>query len=103
MNHRLPPERRAWEPNLKGRTLRVGPPDLRPIERTIIVLVMHPAEWWVVDEFIGHTGMSSPVRQQLARRGFEVVQREHRNWPGRVQVWARWTHPVPVDVTWRDR
>jgi len=92
-----PPERRVWE-HLMGRVGSIKKPQLRPIEVTIVVLLASPGEWFVVDQFRGNTGMSSPVRQALWRRGFEVAQRLHDNSPDTVQVWARWTHAVPSEV-----
>lgn len=94
-----PPEARAYTANLTPRVNVVGAPNLRPVERTIIVLVSRPGEWFVVDEFRGTTHTPSAIRQQLWRRGFEVIQRRHANSPDLVQVWARWTHPVPTEVT----
>lgn len=93
-----PPERRAYRPNLSGRQAEVKRPNLRPIEQTIIVLMARAPRWTVVDEFNGHTGMASGVRQALWRRGFQVLQRQHPNSPDIVQVWARWTWPKPSEV-----
>jgi len=90
-----PPERLVYG-HLAGRRGKIGAPALRTIEQTIVVLLMSPDEWFVVDEFRGNTHTASAVRQQLWRRGFEVVQRQTS--PDHVRVWARWTHEVPTEV-----
>lgn len=93
---REPPERLVWKPGLYHEHT-VQKANLRSIEQTIVVLLATPGEWFVVDQFRGHTGMSSGVRNALWRRGFEVVVRA--GIPEHVEVWARWTHPVPSEVT----
>lgn len=90
--------RLALPPSRGGRTQTVPGPDLKPIERTVFVVLSRPLIWHLVDEFVGSPGSPSPMRNALWRRGFEVRQRPSELNEQIVQVWARWTHEIPTTV-----
>lgn len=100
----LPPRRKFMEtrvalpPSKGARPQTIPPPNLRPVEMTLFQLLSRPGVWFLVDEYIGETSTTSAMRNALWRRGVETrIRKSHLD--GRVvQVWARWTHPVPDTV-----
>jgi len=87
----------AWQ----HRKPEYRPPNLRPVEQTLFILLSHPGEWFVVDETpISNPAGNTAVSVALWRRGCEV--RHRRNHDRGVNVsYARWPHPVPSRIgTW---
>lgn len=74
-------------------------PNLKPVEQTLFIVMSQPKLYHLVDEFRGVNTKTSAMEQALRRRGVTVRRIPFTLDKTLIQVWAKWEHPVPTEVS----